>query len=334
MKVLVYSSRPYDKQYLGEANRSRHELEFTESRLEERTAMLAGGFPAVCCFVSDTIGSEVLQRLHEGGTKLVLVRSTGFNNVDLEAARRLNMTVMRVSNYSPHAVAEFAVGMVLAMNRHIHRAYQRVREGNFRLDGLLGFDLHGKSVGVVGTGRIGTIFARIMSGFGCSLFGFDTYENRECIELGMKYLSLEELLRKSDIVSLHAPLTPETHHLLNKDTISLLKEGAMLVNTSRGALVDTEALIPYLKECRVCSVCLDVYEEEEHLYYRDLSNEIIANDVITRLLTFPNVLVTGHQAFFTREAMQTIAETTIRNIDDFEAGRTNENLLQPEKILA
>jgi D-lactate dehydrogenase len=198
---------------------------------------------------------------------------------------------------------------------------------------LLGFDLNGKAVGVVGTGRIGAIFAKIMSGFGCSLYGFDKYENKECIQLGMKYVSLEELLKNSDIVSLHAPLTPETRHLINKDTISLLKDGAMLVNTSRGALVDTKALIPHLKQCRVCAVCLDVYEEEEHIYYRDLSDQVITDDVISRLLTFPNVLITGHQAFFTREALQTIAETTIRNIEDFEAGRTNQNTLKPVKVV-
>ncbi len=334
MNVLVYSNRPYDREFLEAANQGKHELHFTEARLEEQTAMLARGFAAVCCFVSDDVGAGVLRTLHEGGTKLVLLRSTGFNNVDLEVAEGLGMTVMRVSNYSPHAVAEFAVALVLAMNRHIHRAYQRVREGNFRLDGLMGFDLHGKTVGIVGTGRIGSIFARIMHGFGCNLHGFDKYEHPECLRLGLRYVSLEELLRSSDIVSLHAPLTPETHHLINRDTISLLKENAMLVNTSRGALVDTRALIPHLKRCQACSVCLDVYEEEEHIYYRDLSNQVIADDVIARLLTFPNVLVTGHQAFFTREAMQTIAGTTISNLDDFAAGRSNENLLKPEEVMA
>jgi D-lactate dehydrogenase len=334
MKVLVYSSRPYDKEFLDNANHGLHDLNFTEARLDERTATMAKGFTAVCCFVSDSIKQEVLRELHDGGTKLVLLRSTGFNNVDLEVADRLGMTVMRVSNYSPYSVAEFAVGMILAMNRHIHRAYQRVREGNFRLDGLLGFDLNGKTVGVVGTGRIGSIFAKIMHGFGCKLLGFDRYERDECLRLGMRYVSLEELLGGSDIVSLHAPLTPETHHLINKDTMTLMKEGAILVNTSRGALVDTRALIPHLKQCRICAVCLDVYEEEEHIYYRDLSDQIIADDVITRLLTFPNVLITGHQAFFTREAMQTIAQATIQNIEDFAAGRTNENVLKTDKVAA
>ena len=334
MRVLVYSSRSYDRQFLEAANQGKHEFVFTEARLEEPTAALAKDCPAICCFVSDDLNAAVLEKLKDGGTDLITLRATGFNNVDLEAADKLDMTVMRVKGYSPYAVAEFAVGLILAMNRHIHRAYQRVRDGNFRLDGLMGFDLNGKTVGVVGTGRIGSIFSKIMNGFGCNLLGFDKYENPECIQLGMRYMSLEELLRGSDIVSLHAPLTPETRHLINKDSISLLKDGAMVVNTSRGALVDTQALIPHLKQCRICAVCLDVYEEEEHIYYRDLSDQVITDDVITRLLTFPNVLVTGHQAFFTREAMQTIAETTIGNIDDFAAGRTNENLLKPEKVLA
>jgi D-lactate dehydrogenase len=334
MKVLVYSSRPYDQQFLEGANTGKHEYHFVEARLEQHTAVLAREFPAVCCFVDDTLDSPVLRQLSDGGTKLVTLRATGFNNVDLKAAEQLGITVMRVSRYSPYSVAEYAVGMILAMNRHIHRAYQRVREGNFRLDGLLGYDLHDKTVGVVGTGRIGAIFTRIMSGFGCHLLGYDKHENPECIQLGMKYVSLEQLLRSSDIVSLHCPLTPETRHLISRDTISLMKPDSMLVNTSRGALVDTEALIPHLKQCRLCAVCLDVYEEESDLYYRDLSDEVISDDVITRLLTFPNVLVTGHQAFFTRDAMQTIAETTSRNIDDFAAGRSNENVLKPEKVMA
>jgi D-lactate dehydrogenase len=334
MKTLVYSSRRYDREFLEEANRGKHKLHFVEARLEQETTVLARGFPAVCCFVEDVLDSGVLRQLKEGGTTLVTLRATGFNNVDLQAADKYGITVMRVSHYSPHSVAEFAVGMILAMNRHIHRAYQRVRDGNFSLNGLLGYDLNGKTVGVVGTGRIGAAFARIMSGFGCRLLGHDKYESPECKEMGMKYVSLEELLSNSDIVSLHCPLTPETHYLINEKTIALLKPTAMLVNTSRGALVDTQALIPHLKKCRQCAVCLDVYEEESDLYFRDLSDEIIPDDVIMRLLTFPNVLITGHQAFFTREAMQTIAETTISNIDDFAAGRTNENILKPEKVMA
>jgi D-lactate dehydrogenase len=334
MKVLVYSSRPYVKEYFEKVNQDRNEFIYVETRLEQKTAMLAKNYRAICCFVSDSLDQEVLEELREGGTELILLRATGFNNLDLKAADRLGMTVMRVSRYSPYAIAEFTVGLMLAMNRKIHRAYQRTREGNFRLDGLIGFDVKDKTVGVVGTGRIGSIFAHIMSGFGCTLLGFDQYQNEACLQLGMQYVSLEELLRKSDIISLHAPLTPETHYMINATTISYMKGNAMLINTSRGALVDTEALIPHLKNCSTCSVCLDVYEEEENLYYRDLSNEVIADDVIALLMTFPNVLVTGHQAFFTREAMQTIAETTLQNIDDFVAGRSSDNTLKPEKVLA
>lgn len=332
MRILIYSSRPYDREFIIAANHTGHELNFTEVQLDVQTALLAKGYPAICCFVSDRVNSEILQELHAGGTRLILLRATGFNNVDLETAGKLGITVMRVSNYSPFAVAEFAAGMILAMNRNIHRAYQRVREGNFRLDGLLGFDLNGKTVGVVGTGRIGSVFAKIMNGFSCHLLGFDKYQNQDCIQLGMRYVSLEELLKQSDIISLHAPLTPETHHIINKRTISFLKDEAMLVNTSRGALIDTQALIPHLKQCRNCTVCLDVYEEEENIYYRDLSDKVITDDIITRLLTFPNVLVTGHQAFFTKEAMKTIAETTIRNLDDFANDKTNENTLTRERI--
>lgn len=333
MKVVVYSSRSYDRTFLESANRGKHELDFTEVSLEERTAVLAKEYPAVCCFVSDNVGANVLEQLSQGGTKLVALRASGFNNVDLEAASRLGMIVMRVSQYSPQAIAEFAVGMILTMNRNIHRAHQRVRDGNFSLEGLIGFDLHGKTVGVVGTGRIGTMFSHIMRGFGCNLLGYDKHENAECIELGMRYVTLEELLGNSDIVSLHCPLTPETHYMISADTLALLKPNAMLVNTSRGALIDTDALIPHLKQCRTCSVCLDVYEEESDLYYRDLSDEVIGDDVIMRLLTFPNVLITGHQAFFTREAMETIAQTTVKNIDDFAAGNVNENVVSPEDMM-
>lgn len=332
MKVLVYSARSYDRAFLDSANQDKHELHFTEVNLDERTAVLARDYPAVCCFVHDDIGANVLEQLSQGGTGLVALRATGFSNVDLESANRLGIVVMRVSHYSPRAVAEFAVGLILTMNRNIHRAHQRVRDGNFSLAGLIGFDVHGKTVGVVGTGRIGTAFGKIMNGFGCDLLGHDKHENAECIKLGMRYVSLEELLLDSDIISLHCPLTPDTHHMINADTIALLKPTVMLVNTSRGALIDTDALIPYLKGCRTCYVCLDVYEEEADLYYRDLSDEVIEDDVIMRLLTFPNVLITGHQAFFTREAMETIARTAIKNIDDFAAGRTNKNIVKPEDV--
>ncbi len=327
MRVLVYDAKPYDRETLATANRGRHQLRFVSTLLDEQTAVLAEGFPAVSIFVNDRATAEVLARLAALGVRLVTLRSTGFNNVDLDAARRLGITVMRVANYSPYAVAEFAVALLLAVVRKVHRAYNRVREGNFALDGLQGFDLHGRTVGVVGTGRIGAVFAQIMHGFGVRLLGFDQKPNPPCEALGMRYVPLETLLEQSDIVSLHVPLTPHTYHLINAQTLARMKRGAVLVNTSRGALVDTEALIEALKSGQLSAVALDVYEEEEGLFFRDLSSQVIADDVFARLLTFPNVLVTGHQAFFTREALAQIAETTIRNLDDFEAGRTNENTL-------
>jgi D-lactate dehydrogenase len=333
LKVIVYSARSYDREYLEMANRGVHEFHFHETQLESRTAVLARGFPVVCCFVDDELDVAVLQQLNRGGTKLITMRSTGFNNVDLMAAEELGLTVMRVSRYSPYAVAEFAVGMILTLSRKIHQAYNRVREGNFLLDGLLGFDIHGKTVGIVGTGKIGSVLAQIMHGFGCPLLGYDVMPNKICLELGMRYVSLDELLAQADIVSLHAPLTPETRHMINEETLSLMKSGAMLINTSRGALVDAGALITALKKGQLSAVGLDVYEEESHIYFQDLSEQIIPDDVITRLMTFSNVLITGHQAFFTREALTIIAEATLQNINDFAAGRSNENVLEAKKMV-
>jgi D-lactate dehydrogenase len=275
----------------------------------------------------------VLEQLSRGGTRLVALRATGFNNVDLSTADKLGMTVMRVSRYSPYAVAEFAAGMMLVLDRKIHRAYVRVREGNFLLDSLLGFDLHGKVVGIVGTGKIGSVLAKIMTGFGCELLGYDLMPNPDCLKLGMRYESLNALLTAADIVSLHIPLTPETHHLINSERLSLMKPGAMLINTSRGALVDTRALIWALKKQRLGAVGLDVYEEESHIYFQDLSDKVIPDDVITRLMTFPNVLITAHQAFFTREALTMISETTIQNITDFADGRTNDNIVTGKEVI-
>jgi len=333
VKVLVYSTQPYDEESLNPANHGKHELHFTEARLDRRTAALASDYPAVCCFVDDTVDAGVLEELSQGKTKLISLRSTGFNNVDLTAAEKHGMTVMRVSRYSPYAVAEFALCLMLALNRKIHRAYERVREGNFLLHGLLGFDLHGKTVGIVGTGRIGSVLAQTLHGFDCILLGYDVKQNPDCVSVGMQYVALEELLKQSDIVSLHAPLTQQTHHMINARTLALMKPGAMLINTSRGALVDSRALISALKRRQLSAAGLDVYEEESHIYFKDLSDEIITDDVITRLTTFPNVIITGHQAFFTREALAIIAETTITNIDDFEAGRSNDNILRSEEVI-
>ena len=333
MKVLIYSARPYDKKFLEAANQKKHKLHFIEARLEEGTAVLARRYPAICCFVDDTIDRNVIAQLSKGGTKLITLRATGFNNVDLKAAQEADITIMRVATYSPYAVAEFATGMILDLDRKIHRAYTRVRDGNFLLHGLMGFELHGRTVGIIGTGKIGSVLAGILKGFGCVLTAYDTIENAECIRLGVRYLPLKELLSKADVISLHLPLTPETHHLINDETLSYVKKGAMLINTSRGALIDARALLRALKKGHLGSVGLDVYEEEAQIFYQDLSDEIIPDDVITQLLTFPNVLVTGHQAFFTEEAMSIIAKTTIENVSDFAAGHENENVLKPEKVL-
>jgi D-lactate dehydrogenase len=333
MKVLVYSTRPYDEESLNRANKGKHQLHFTEVRLDKRTAALARDYPAVCCFVDDALNASVLAELNKGKTKLIALRSTGFNNVDLAAAEKQGMTVMRVTRYSPYAVAEFAVCLMLTLDRKIHRAYERVREGNFLLHGLLGFDLHGKVVGIVGTGKVGVVLARILHGFECKLLGHDIMENPDCLSLGMQYVTLEKLLSESDIVSLHAPLTQQTRHMINAKTLALMKSGAMLINTSRGALVDSRALITALKKQHLSTAGLDVYEEESHIYFKDLSDEIITDDVISRLITFPNVIITGHQAFFTREALAIIAETTITNISDFEAGRSNDNVLKSEEVI-
>ncbi len=331
MKAMVFSARSYDRDSLDRANAGQHELHFTDAGLNAATAHLARGFPAVCGFVNDDFRQTVIDILADVGVRLVTLRSTGFNNVDLEAAAARGITVMRVGAYSPHSVAEFAVSLILALNRKVHRAYARVREDNFLLDGLLGFDLHGKTVGIVGTGKIGQVFATIMTGFGCRLLGHDVHESDVCRSLGLRYVALDELFAGADIVSLHAPLTPETYHLISARALSLMKPGAMLINTSRGALVDTRALIAALKSGHLGAAGLDVYEEEEGIFFHDLSSQIILDDVFARLLTFRNVIVTGHQGFFTREALHDIASATIANLGDFEAGRTTANVLSAER---
>lgn len=327
MKVLVYDTHSYDTTFLDAANAGRHELEYTQAQLDLQTAALAQGYTAVCLFVNDRATPEVLERLHAGGVRMIAQRSTGFNNIDLEAAKRLGITVMRVGYYSPYAVAEHAVALLMTLNRRIHRAFNRTREFNFRLAGLMGRDIHGSVVGVVGTGKIGAIFATIMKGFGCSLLGYDLQPNQACVDLGMEYLPLDQLLARADIVSLHAPLTPQTRHLINEQTLATMKPGAFLINTSRGGLVDTDALITFIQNGHLAGVGLDVYEEEEGKFFRDLSDRPMSDDTLARLISFPNVLVTGHQAYFTAQAVTTICETTIQNLSDFEEGRINQNTL-------
>ncbi|MGB7413659.1 MAG: 2-hydroxyacid dehydrogenase [Thermosynechococcaceae cyanobacterium] len=324
MRIAVFSSKPYDRTFLEAAN-THHELVFFEPRLTTATVPLARGFPCVCVFINDQLQAETLQQLADQGTRLIALRSAGFNHVDLAAAARLDLTVVRVPAYSPYAVAEHAVGLILMLNRKLHRAYNRVREDNFALEGLLGFDLHGATVGVVGTGKIGCCFAQIMKGFGCRLFAYDVYQNPECLALGVEYLSLNELLSASDIVSLHCPLVPETHHLINTNVIEQLKAGMMLINTSRGGLIDTDAVIKGIKSGQIGYLGIDVYEQEEDLFFEDLSDTIIQDDTFQLLQSFPNVVITAHQAFFTKEALKNIAETTLTNISDVEAGRPCSN---------
>jgi D-lactate dehydrogenase len=333
VNIAVFSTKNYDREFLTEANRAhRHRLTFFEPRLGDDTAALATGFEAVCPFVNDDLSDAVIGRLASEGLRLITLRSAGFNHVDVKAAAEHQVVVARVPAYSPHAVAEHAAGLMLTLNRKLHRAYLRVREGNFSLDGLLGVDLQGKTVGVIGTGKIGTVFCRIMRGFDCRVIAFDLQPSEEAMALGVRYVQLQELFTHSDIISLHLPLTPDTHHLINDDAIGRMKDGVMLVNTSRGGLVDTRAVIRALKQGRIGSLGLDVYEEEGDLFFEDLSGVVIQDDVFARLLTFPNVLITGHQGFFTREALRNIAETTLANATAFERGEGTVHTVSLEEI--
>lgn len=331
MQIAVFSTRSYDREFLDPANeRCGHELLYLEERLNARTASLASGAGAVCAFVNDQVDAEVLAELARQGARLVTLRSAGFNNVDIHAARQMGITVAHVPAYSPHAVAEHTLALILSLNRKLHRAYARVREGNFSLDGLLGFDLHGRTVGIVGTGLIGTTVARILHGIGCKLLAYDPVPQQTCQTLGVRYVALESLLAESDIVTLHCPLTPETRHLINSESLRRVRPGVMLINTGRGALVDTRAAIAALKDGRIGALGLDVYEEETNLFFQDLSRDIIHDDVFARLLTFPNVLVTAHQGYFTSDALKKIAGTTLENVTAFEkTGRPVHEVLLP-----
>lgn len=321
MKVAVFSAKPYDRAFLAQANEAAgrpHDISFLETRLTATTAALAAGARGICPFVNDVVDAPTLNALANQGTGLIALRGAGFNNVDLAAAEKAGIAIARVPAYSPWAVAEHAVALMLALNRKTHRAYARVREGNFALDGLLGFDMHGRTVGLIGVGRIGLVVARIMCGFGCRVLAYDPSRSEQLSQLGGEYVSLDELLGASDIISLHCPLTPETRHLIDGAAVARMKKGVMLINTSRGAVIDTSAVIDELKSGRIGYLGLDVYEEEGDLFFEDLSEQVLQDDVFARLLTFPNVLITGHQAFFTREALKSIAETTIANISAFE----------------
>lgn len=322
MRVALFSTKPYDRRFFQAANREHsHEIDYFDVRLGVKSALLAKGFPAVCVFVNDRLDAPTLEILAAGGVRTIALRCAGYNNVDLEATRRLGMQVVNVPAYSPEAVAEFTIGLMLCLDRQIHRAWMRVRENNFSLVGLTGRNLAGRTVGVVGTGRIGGHVARILKlGFGCRVLASDAYPDPALAALGIDYLDFPHLLAQSDIITLHCPLTPDTRHLIDEDAIAAAKPGLVLVNTSRGGLIDSVALIKGLKSRKLGGVALDVYEDERDLFFEDMSNEIVQDDIFQRLLTFPNVLVTGHQAFLTEEALTAIAETTLKNLTAVEAG--------------
>ncbi|MDP5171327.1 MAG: 2-hydroxyacid dehydrogenase [Bacteroidia bacterium] len=335
MKTAVFSTQPYDRSFFEAENlHFGHELTFFESRMKSQPEgiALAEGYPAICVFVNDKVTDFHLRHLAPAGLKLIALRCAGFNNVDLKTAQELGIRVVRVPAYSPHAVAEHALALIMTLNRKTHKAYNRVREGNFSLVRMEGFDVFGKTVGVIGTGKIGQAFCQIMLGMGCSVLAYDTYPSEEMTAKGVVYVSKEELFSRSDIVSLHCPLTPETHHIMNKSSLALMKPGAMLINTSRGGLVDTQAVIETLKHGHLGYLGLDVYEQEEKLFFRDLSETVIEDDTIARLMSFPNVIVTAHQAFFTRNALTQIAHTTLQNMADFEAGKALVNEVKWENV--
>ena len=336
MKVMVFDTHQFDREFLLRINLEfGHDLAFLEARLTPETAPLARGYPCICCFVSDQLDAKTLSTLAALEVKLIALRSAGYNHVDLIEANRLGIRVVRVPAYSPHAVAEHAVALLLALDRRIYKAYNRVRELDFSLEGLIGFDLFGKTVGIIGTGKIGSVMAKVMKGFGCQVLAFDPKPNRELSRDGIvRYVQLSELYPASDVISLHVPLTPKTRHMINSDALAQMKQGVYLINTGRGALIDTRALIEGLKASHIGAAGLDVYEEEEGIFYKNLSDQVLKDDVLARLLTFPNVLVTSHQAFLTREALTQIARTTLQNITDFQEGRSLENEVRAETHFA
>jgi len=327
MRIAVFGTRSYDREFLSTANAVHgFDLQFIDVPLTALTASLASGHQAVCVFVNDVADRTVLEVLASGGVRLLALRCAGYNNVDLTAAAEFGIAVVRVPAYSPHAVSEFTIGLLLSLDRKIHRAWSRVRENNFALDGLVGRNLHGRVAGVVGTGQIGALVARALrAGFGCEVLASDPIVNSELVDIGVRYVARDVLLREADIISLHCPLTPETRHLIDAQVLDAAKPGLVIVNTSRGALIDAKALIDALKRRTLGGVALDVYEQEAGIFFDDLSSEIIDDDVLQRLLTFPNVLMTGHQAFLTEEALAAIAQTTLASIADFAADRPLQN---------
>lgn len=327
MKIACFSTKSYDKEYLSKAIVAPHSIVFFEESLNPNTVGLLTGFDGICVFVNDKLDNNLLQQIASAGIKAIFLRCAGFNNVVISTATSLGIKVYRVPAYSPYAVAEHAVALVLTLNRKTHKAYNRVKEYNFSIERLHGFDLHGKTVGVIGTGTIGLVFAKIMLGFGCKVIAFDPTESDDAKQLGIQYVALEDVLKQADILSLHCPLNEHTRHMISTKEFSIMKHGAMLINTSRGALIDTKEAIEALKTGALGYLGIDVYEEEEKLFFHDFSESIISDDILMRLMTFPNVLITSHQAFFTHEALTQIAETTYQNMLDFTHGTSSTNQL-------
>ena len=328
MHVVVYSTRLFEKDFLKNLNAGKHDLKFVDLPLKDETANLATEADAVSIFVNDDASEKILEKLHAGGVKYLALRSAGYNHVDISKAKELKMRIARVPAYSPYAVAEHAVALMLALNRKLIRASNRVHDLNFSLEGLTGFDMNGKTVGVIGTGEIGKVIVKILHGFGCNILAFDQIESQNLKEkYDVVYANLDELYQRSDIITLHIPLTPETRYIINSESILKMKQGVMLINTSRGALVNTKEVIAALKTGKIGYLGLDVYEEESKLFFEDHSEDILQDDVISRLLTFKNVLITSHQAFLTDTALKNIAQTTIFNLDCFEKNLECENEL-------
>jgi D-lactate dehydrogenase len=330
MRIAFFSVHDFERPYYPSS--SHHEMKFFNEQLNIDTVNIADGYPAVACFAHDKLNATVLEKLYRGGTRLIALRSAGFNHVDLPIADKLGLVVARVPRYSPNAIAEHAVALIMTLNRKTHRAYLRVRENNFSLEGLKGFDLVNKTVGVIGTGNIGSVFCNIMKGFGCKVIAYDPVPNPECIKNDVEYLSLPELYQNSDIISLHCPLNETTHHIINDEAIQQMKAGVMIINTSRGAIIDTTSVIKGLKSKQIGYLGIDVYEEEEHLFFADHSQDILTDDIFARLQTFSNVLITAHQGFFTHEALQNIAQTTMANIDAFESGKGEIHLVSAKLV--
>ena len=330
MKIAIYSTKSYDRKYIELINaKYNFDLEFFDFMLNESTARLAEHCEVVCIFVNDDGNRKVLEKLAALGVKIVALRCAGFNNVDLKAAQELGIKVVRVPAYSPEAVAEHTVGLMMTLNRRIHRAYQRTREANFSLEGLIGFNMHGRTVGVIGTGKIGVAVMRILKGFGMHILAYDPFKNHAVEELGAEYVELDELYARSHVITLHCPATPENYHLLNREAFAKMKDGVMIINTSRGSLIDTPAAIDALKQRKIGALGMDVYENERDLFFEDKSNEVILDDVFRRLSSCHNVLLTGHQAFLTEEALTSIADVTLSNVYKLKSGKECENIVSP-----